>query len=151
MRTLLDTHAFLWWISDSRRLSAPARRAIEDDANTIFVSAASAWEITTKHRIGKLAHVEAVALDMTGSIAGQGFEELAITVDDAARAGRLPAFIATPSTGCSSLRPWHATWPSCPWTRYSTDTVSTVCGSGACTIICNVRKRSADRWPGPSR
>ena len=96
MRTLLDTHAFLWWISDSRRLSAPARRAIEDDANTIFVSAASAWEITTKHRIGKLARAEAVALDVTGSIAGQGFEELAITVDDAARAGRLPGLHRDP-------------------------------------------------------
>ena len=93
---LLDTHAFLWWISDSRRLSAPARRAIEDDANTIFVSAASAWEITTKHRIGKLARAEAVALDVTGTIAGQGFEELAITVDDAARAGRLPGLHRDP-------------------------------------------------------
>ena len=96
MRTLLDTHAFLWWISDSGRLSAPARRAIEDDAHTIFVSAASAWEIATKHRIGKLPQAEAVALDMTGSIAGQGFEELAITVDDAARAGRLPGLHRDP-------------------------------------------------------
>ncbi|MDE0459232.1 MAG: type II toxin-antitoxin system VapC family toxin [Chromatiales bacterium] len=96
MRTLLDTHAFLWWISDSRRLSASARRVIEDETNTILVSAASAWEITTKHRIGKLAHVEAVALDVTGTIAGQGFEELAITVDDAARAGRLPGLHRDP-------------------------------------------------------
>ena len=96
MRTLLDTHAFLWWISDSARLSAPARRAIEDDANTVFVSAASAWEITTKHRIGKLAQAEAVALDVTGTIAGQGFEELAITVDDAERAGRLPGLHRDP-------------------------------------------------------
>ena len=87
---LLDTHTFLWWLSDSARLSAPARRAIEADADTIFVSAASAWEITTKHRIGKLAQAGAVALDVTGSIAGQGFEELAITVDDASRAGQLP-------------------------------------------------------------
>ena len=90
MRTLLDTHAFLWWIADSGRLSETARRAIENDADTIFVSAASAWEITTKHRIGKLTPAGAVALDVTGSIAGQGFEELAITVDDAARAGQLP-------------------------------------------------------------
>ena len=96
MRTLLDTHAFLWWISDSARLSAPARRAIADDANSIFVSAASAWEITTKHRIGKLAQAEAVALDVTGTIAGQGFEELAITVDDAERAGRLPGLHRDP-------------------------------------------------------
>ena len=90
MRTLLDTHAFLWWIADSRRLSGTARRAIEDNADAIFVSAASAWEITTKHRIGKLTHAESVAFDVTGAIAGQGFEEMAITVDDAARAGQLP-------------------------------------------------------------
>ena len=96
MRTLLDTHAFLWWIADSQRLSETARRAIANDADTIFVSAASAWEITTKHRIGKLAQAEAVALDVTGSIAGQGFEELAITVDDAERAGRLPGLHRDP-------------------------------------------------------
>ena len=96
MRTLLDTHAFLWWISDSRRLSASSRRVIEDETNTILVSAASAWEITTKHRIGKLARAEVLALDVTGSIAGQGFEELAITVDDAARAGRLPGLHRDP-------------------------------------------------------
>ena len=93
---LLDTHTFLWWLGGNRRLSAPARRAIEDDAHTIFVSAASAWEIATKHRIGKLPQAEAVALDVTGSIAGQGFEALAITVDDAARAGRLPGLHRDP-------------------------------------------------------
>ena len=90
MRILLDTHALLWWFAGNMRLSGVARRAIEDDANTIFASGASAWEITTKHRIGKLVQAEAAALDVAGSIAGQGFEELAITVDDAERAGRLP-------------------------------------------------------------
>ena len=96
VRVLLDTHAFLWWIADSARLSEAARRTIDDDANSVFVSAASAWEITTKHRIGKLAQAEAVALDVAGSIAGQGFEELAITVDDAARSGRLPGLHRDP-------------------------------------------------------
>ena len=90
VRVLLDTHAFLWWVADSARLSGAARRVIDDEGNTIFVSAVSAWEIATKHRIGKLPQAEAVALDVTGSIAGQGFEALAITVDDAERAGRLP-------------------------------------------------------------
>ena len=90
MRLLLDTHAFFWWFSGSSRLSLPARQAIEDDGNDVMVSAASAWEIATKHRIGKLPHAEALALDITGAIAGQNFEELAITVEDAARAGALP-------------------------------------------------------------
>lgn len=90
MRLLLDTHAFLWWLEGNRRLSGTARRAIEDAANDMVVSAVSAWEITTKHRVGKLPHAEAVARNVAGAIASQGFEELAISVEDAERAGRLP-------------------------------------------------------------
>ena len=90
MRVLLDTHAFLWWIADSGRLSAPARTVIADELNDIVVSAASAWEIATKFRIGKLPGCEAVAADVAGHIEGQGFVELKIGVADAERAGRLP-------------------------------------------------------------
>ena len=90
MRVLLDTHAFLWWTVESRRLSAVARRTIADEANDIVVSAASAWEIATKSRLGKLPEGESAAGDIVGSIAGQGFEALSIDMADAARAGRLP-------------------------------------------------------------
>ena len=90
MRVLLDTHAFLWWIADSGRLSLAARQVIADETNDIVVSAASAWEITTKYRIGKLPGAEAVALDVAGAISAQGFEHLPISVVDAERAGRLP-------------------------------------------------------------
>lgn len=90
MRLLLDTHAFLWWLAGSRRLSRSARQAIEDEANDVLVSAASAWEITTKHRLGKLPEAEEVALDVSATISSQSFEELPISVDDAGRAGRLP-------------------------------------------------------------
>ena len=90
MRILLDTHAFLWWLADSGRLSEPARRAIAAGANEISVSAASAWEIATKVRIGKLPDAAVLAGDIAGHIARQGFEELAIGVTDAERAGRLP-------------------------------------------------------------
>ena len=90
MRLLLDTHAFMWWLAGNRRLSPAARRAVDDSLNDVVVSAATAWEITTKHRVGKLPEAEAVARDVTASIASQGFEELAITVNDAERAGRLP-------------------------------------------------------------
>ncbi len=89
MRVLLDTHAFLWWLAGSDRLSDPAHQAIEDEANDILVSAASAWEIATKHRLGRLSGASEVALDIPGAIADQGFEELDITVDDAGRAGAL--------------------------------------------------------------
>lgn len=90
MRVLLDTHAFLWWIADSGRLSRKARRLIADETNDIAVSAASAWEIATKHRIGRLPGGEAVALDVAGRISDQGFSELPISVSDGERAGRLP-------------------------------------------------------------
>ena len=90
MRLLLDTHAFLWWLSGHRRLSGAARRAIEDDSNDIVVSAASAWEVATKYRLGKLPGYGAIAGDIASGIASQGFEELVITVQDAERAGRLP-------------------------------------------------------------
>lgn len=89
MRLLLDTHAFLWWLAGSKRLSGTARRAMADEANSILVSAASAWEIATKYRLGKLPDAEMVALDVASSIASQGFRGLGITVDDGDRAGRL--------------------------------------------------------------
>lgn len=67
-----------------------ARDAILDDSNDKLVSAASAWEIATKHRLGKLSAVDEFVDDIAGAIASEGFEELPITVDDAARAGALP-------------------------------------------------------------
>ena len=90
MRALLDTHAFLWWLADSKRLSRTAYRAIADEANDVFVSAASAWEITTKYRLGRLPEGAVAAVDVAGSITGQGFGDLTISVADAERAGRLP-------------------------------------------------------------
>ena len=90
MRLLVDTHAFIWWFSGSEHLSMQAQRAIGDGENDILVSAAVAWEIATKHRLGKLPSAEAIARDIAGKIAEQSFEELPITVADAARAGALP-------------------------------------------------------------
>lgn len=90
MRVLLDTHAFLWWIEDSPNLPSAARQVIADETNEIVVSAASAWEIATKYRLGKLPEAEAIATDVAGCIADEGFEALAIGVADAERAGRLP-------------------------------------------------------------
>ena len=87
---LLDTHAFIWWVNGNERLSRRARRAIDNDANVIFVSAATAWEITTKYRRGRLDEAVAMAPDIAGAIAAQGFEELPITVAEASRAGTLP-------------------------------------------------------------
>ena len=90
MRILLDSHAVIWWFAVSERLSQAAGQAIGDDGNDVLVSAASAWEITTKHRLGKLPEAEALALNFMGAITSQDFEGLPLTVDDAARAGALP-------------------------------------------------------------
>lgn len=90
MRLLLDTHAFLRWIADSSRLTEAARRAIANLRNDVAVSAASVWEIATKYRLGKLPGAAPIARNIGARIAEQGFDNLAITVDDAARADGLP-------------------------------------------------------------
>ena len=90
MRLLLDTHAFLWWLDGNRRLPKRARALISDDANIVFVSAASAWEISTKSRLGKLPGAADVAADLAGIITSQVFTPLDITILHAQRAGRLP-------------------------------------------------------------
>lgn len=89
MRLLLDTHAFLWWLDGDRRLSLKSRRLIADETNVVLVSAASAWEITTKARLGKLPGARDVAADVAGSVARQGFVPLDITLIHAQRAGAL--------------------------------------------------------------
>lgn len=90
MRLLLDTHALLWWLAgDARRLSRRARAAIADEGNVVHVSAASAWEISTKQRLGKLDAGVLVGR-FTGTIADQAFVPLPISLDHAERAGSLP-------------------------------------------------------------
>jgi PIN domain nuclease of toxin-antitoxin system len=89
VRLLLDTHALLWWLDGDRRLSLKARRSIASESNSILVSAASAWEITTKARLGKLPGAVNVAADVAGCVASQGFSALDITVLHAQRAGGL--------------------------------------------------------------
>ena len=90
MRLLLDTHAFLWWLDGDRRLPVRVRALIGDETNAVLVSAASAWEIATKVRLGRLPKAVDVAADVDGCIAGQGFTALEITVRHAQRAGGLP-------------------------------------------------------------
>ena len=89
MRVLLDTHTFLWWLDGDRRLSRRGRAAVEDEDNLVFVSAASAWELATKARLGKLPGAIDVATDVQGCLARQRFLELPISVGHAQRAGGL--------------------------------------------------------------
>jgi PIN domain nuclease of toxin-antitoxin system len=89
LRLLLDTHALIWWLAGDEALSARAREAIADEENGVAVSAASAMEIATKFRIGKLPDAALLAQDFESIIAGQGFTELAITVHHARLAGEM--------------------------------------------------------------
>jgi PIN domain nuclease of toxin-antitoxin system len=89
VRLLLDTHTLLWWLDGDRRLSRRARAAVGDEDNEVLVSAASAWELATKARLGRLPGAIDVAADVLGCITRQGFLELPITVLHAQRAGGL--------------------------------------------------------------
>jgi len=90
MRILLDTHTLLWWLDGDRRLGKRARAAIADERTTVLVSAASAWEITTKARLGKLPGAVEVAADVSACLRSQRFDALDITMAHAQRAGSLP-------------------------------------------------------------
>jgi PIN domain nuclease of toxin-antitoxin system len=89
LRLLLDTHALIWWLVGEEALSHRAREAIADEANSIAVSAASAMEVATKYRIGKLPNAALLARDFEAIIADQGFAELPITVHHARLAGEM--------------------------------------------------------------
>lgn len=53
MRLLLDTHIFLWFVTNNRKLSKSAAAAIKNDSNEVFVSVVTLWEMIVKHRLGK--------------------------------------------------------------------------------------------------
>lgn len=90
MQALLDTHALLWWLCDDAALTNAARQVISETNNAVFVSAASAWEIATKVRIGKLPSAVHLASDFITYVEREGFQMLTISGDHAIRAGLLP-------------------------------------------------------------
>ena len=91
MKLLLDTYTLLWWWKNDPRLSKKAFNAIKNDSNVILISAASAWEIATKHRIGKLPGVEHAVANFNELIAADAFTHLAITHQHALTAGMFDA------------------------------------------------------------
>lgn len=84
---LLDTHVFLWWLFDDPQLPSGIKQILLDAEQTVLVSAASVWEISTKYRIGKLPKGESVAKDTPSWIVRAGFQSLAITPEHAQLAG----------------------------------------------------------------
>jgi PIN domain nuclease of toxin-antitoxin system len=85
MRILLDTHIYLWWLDDSPLLSTSARQIIEE-AEIVYVSAASIWEAVIKIGLGKL---EADPADLVAGIRESGFEPLPITPEHTLALSRL--------------------------------------------------------------
>jgi PIN domain nuclease of toxin-antitoxin system len=91
LNLLLDTNALLWASLSRQSLSRTASAVIEEPGNTIFVSAASAWEVATKVRLGKLPEAEAFERSFLDAVDRAGYVLLSIEPEIALRAGRLAA------------------------------------------------------------
>jgi PIN domain nuclease of toxin-antitoxin system len=90
MSYLIDTHILLWWLFNDPKLDTDCRDIIRNPDNRIFVSTASAWEIATKYRIGKLSEAKQLVEQYSQILNQARFVELAITSAHAIRAGSLP-------------------------------------------------------------
>jgi PIN domain nuclease of toxin-antitoxin system len=87
---LIDTHVLLWWLFDDSRLSETAKGAIRDPGNDIYVSSASAWEISTKFRLGKMPNAQDAAENLPALLRQSRMKELAVTIKHGLAAGALP-------------------------------------------------------------
>ncbi len=85
-RLLLDTHTFVWSLSDVPRLTEGARSAIADPRNDVFVSAITGWEIAVKRAKGRMTAPD----NLSGMIEEKGFTHLPLTFHHAEQAGKLP-------------------------------------------------------------
>ena len=86
LRLLLDTHAFVWWLSDVSRLAEGARNAIADPRNDVFVSAVTGWEISVKRAKGRMTAPDS----LLAMVEKKGFIHLPLTFHHAEQAGNLP-------------------------------------------------------------
>src|SRR5438445_13171086 len=90
MRVLVDTHVIIWAGLEPARIGKRAAAILADRSNEAFISAASAWEIATKVRLGKLSGAEALERNFIDAVQEAGYILLSITTAHALRAGRLP-------------------------------------------------------------
>ncbi len=96
MRLLLDTHVVVCWFLGDPRVAAATRALVDADDNTVFISAASAWEITTKYRLGKMPEAANLVGNFFSFMAQCNFRPLPITVEHGHRAGLLPGLHKDP-------------------------------------------------------
>lgn len=90
MRALLDTHAFIWWVTDDSQLSVTARNVIADSGNSLFLSVVSSWEIIIKNKLGKLTWPEPVEQYIPNRLAINRFENLPIEMSHVLQVASLP-------------------------------------------------------------
>jgi PIN domain nuclease of toxin-antitoxin system len=90
VKALLDTHAFLWWISDDPRLSEKAKEIIADGRNELFFSAASGWEISIKAGLGRLEVPEDLQRFISDQLSRNAIQVLPIYLSHALHTGSLP-------------------------------------------------------------
>jgi PIN domain nuclease of toxin-antitoxin system len=90
MNLLLDTHTFLWFIAGSENLSPKSRKLIENEANRVFLSAASLWEIAIKVSLGKLTLSEPFETLVPAQLEMNSIELLGISVSHTSRVASLP-------------------------------------------------------------
>lgn len=86
---LLDTHALLWALTDTDKLGAQAHQVIRDRSTTLLVSAASAWEVSTKVRLGRLPGAEPLVSTWQRNLTRLGVQHLPITDEHALLSGNL--------------------------------------------------------------
>ena len=90
MKYLLDTHAFLWFVTDDKRLSAKARSLIKTSQNEVYFSAASAWEMSIKIRLGRLTIEEELEPFIIKQLSDNNFNTLSITIFHSIYTSKLP-------------------------------------------------------------
>ena len=90
MKVLLDTHAFLWWITEDQRLSERAREVISDGGNELFFSVASGWEIAIKAGLGRIEIPKPIARFLMDQLRLNRIEVLAIQLSHALCIYELP-------------------------------------------------------------
>jgi PIN domain nuclease of toxin-antitoxin system len=96
MNILLDTHALLWWLRDSRRLGKQARAWIRSDETLVWISAAAIWEISIKAALGRLTVAASFEEQLRAEMERSGFRSLPVSFEHALSVRNLPPLHADP-------------------------------------------------------
>jgi PIN domain nuclease of toxin-antitoxin system len=111
VKVLLDTHVFLWAITEDSRLSRRAREIFVSRSSELFFSVASAWEIQIKVQIKKLPLPKPAMSYLRGHLATNGIQVLPILLDHVARLEELPAYHRDPFDRILVAQSMEEGWP----------------------------------------